>query len=342
LLAHPRLGQPAIRQAGEMFDVSWIAPALAASPAQISLDTGMALAEGTGECDGDGICHLGITVPAVAPGLYGVCVQVEAAEDCSPSALAIVTAYDDPATIVHVSDAHVGDGASLAVFARVIDAIDALDPPPDFAVFTGDGADTGTADERGDFVAQLARLTVPVFVVTGNHDYDADGIDGHLLDVGPELDMEAWYGGLHLVGLSSGQDEDDGRDDTTISESTGPDRGQLDWMRATLDATSPTIAFFHHPIYNGLFATIGPDARDELKSLVTRSNMRAVLAGHTHMTAVFDADGDSRGLPLDAASVPPERWPLHYIASRATNGSGGFAILHVGTSRVDYRWVGLP
>ena len=71
--------------------------------------------------------------------------------------------------------------------------------------------------------------------------------------------------------------------------------------------------------------------------------MLAVLAGHTHVSAVFDADGNSRGLSLDAdADVSFSRWPLHYVAARATRGSGGFAILHLGAGHVDYRWVALP
>jgi predicted phosphodiesterase len=338
VLAHPRLAQPAIRMAGEMFEIAWIAPGFGS--AQLSLASGMALGGGPGTCDSDGICNVQVAVPPVAPGLYGVCVTIDGAQDCSPNALAVVDHYNDPARIAHVSDAHVGDGPSLEVFASVIDAVNAT--TPDIVVFTGDGADAGLADQRGDFVAQLARLTAPVYVVTGNHDYDADGIDGHLLDVGPELDLDAWYGNLHFLGLSSGQDLDDGNHDTTISESSGPDRSQLTWLASALDDTTPTAVFLHHPIYNGLFATVGPDSRDQLKALVTRGNMLAVLAGHTHVSAVFDAVGDSRGLSLDADSVPPARWPLHYVASRATKGSGGFALLDLGGSRVDYRWVGLP
>ncbi|MGE5187248.1 MAG: metallophosphoesterase family protein [Acidobacteriota bacterium] len=342
VLAHPRLGQPQIRRAGEPLDVSWLAPNLTCQPAAISLSTGMALADAPGTCDDRGICHMTVATPDLAPGLYGLCVAVAGVFDCSPSALAIVDHYADPATVVHISDAHVGDGGSLAVFTDVIDAIDALDPPPDLVVFTGDAADTGLADQRGDFIAQIARLAVPVYVVTGNHDYDALGIEGHLVDIGPELDLDAWYGGLHLLGLSSGQDLDDGEHDTTISESSGPDASQLAWLRDSLDDTTPTVTFLHHPIYNGLFATVGPDARDTLKSLVTRPNMLAVLAGHTHTSAVFDADGNSRGLSLDSGVVPPDRWPLHYVASRATKDSGGFAVLHLGASHVDYRWVALP
>lgn len=348
-LAHPRLGQPAIRRAGEPIDIMWITRAGTTS-IEVSLDSGMNIGLGDGTCDDNGVCHLEVNAPLVAPGLYGVCVTGGGAQACSPNALAIVADYNDPATVIHVSDAHCGDGdivgdsgldQSTYTTQNVFAAIAALDPPPDFVVFTGDGADTGQPDQRGNFVTQLASLPVPAFVVSGNHDWDSDGIDGHLLDVGPELDMDAWYGGTHLVGIADGQDEDDGNHDTTISESSGPDGTQFAWLKTVLD-NSPTIAFFHHPIYNALFATIGPESRDELKGLLTRDNMLAVLTGHTHATAVFDVDGNSRGLSLDSGNVPRERWPLHYVSSRVSKDTGGYALLHLGMSRVDYRWVALP
>ena len=341
-LAHPRLGQPAIHQVGDTIDVGWIAPGIAAETATISIDDA-AVTSAVGDCDQDGICHLAITLPPLALGLHALCVMTAAAEDCSPAAIAIVDHYPDPATVVHVSDAHIGYDDAIAKFTDVVDAINALSPPADFAIFTGDAANDGWSDERSQFLTQLLRLQIPVYVITGNHDYDQGGIDGHLIDVGPELDFAVAFGELQLIGLSSGQDLDDGDHDTTISESSGPDPSQLDWLEQTLDGgAAPTVVFLHHPIYNGLFATVGPDARDRLKSLVTRDNVLAVLAGHTHVSAVFDRDGDSRGLSLDSeADVPASRWPLHYIAARATRGNGGFAVLHLGAGHVDYRWVGL-
>jgi hypothetical protein len=344
LLAHPRLGQPAIRRAGEEVDVGWIAPTLGGQPATISLVDGTPIGFASGWCDGDGVCHQTIQLPAsLAVGFYGICVEVAGASDCSTGALAIVDHYNDPATILHVADSHVGDGSSGDIFGNVVDAMNAVTPAPDFAMFAGDAANTGQPAERAGFIADALRLKMPMFVVTGNHDYDDTGIDGHLLDIGPELDYEATYGALRIVGLSSGQDLDDDQHQTTISESSGPDASQLDWLASVLaDAEPPTIALFHHPIYNGLFATIGPDSRARLKALVTCPEMRAVLNGHTHLTAVFDAVGDDRGLSLDHDVVPARRWPLHYIASRATRAPGGFAVLHVGTSRVDYAWVELP
>jgi predicted phosphodiesterase len=332
VLAHPRLGQPAIRRAGETLDVSWIAAS--PQPAQITIAQ-QGVASG-GTCDADGICHLSVTVPELPAGLYALCVETE----CSPGAVAVVQQYSDPVTVIHFSDTHVGDGASQDVFARVVDAINAT--PADFAIFTGDAADTGKADQRAGFLHELTRLQLPVYVVTGNHDYDAVGIDGHLLDIGPELDFAAQYGALRLIGISSGQDMDDGNHNSTISESDGPDESQLNWLGEII-ADAPSIVFFHHPIYNGLFATIGPQSRDALKTLVTRDNVLAVLTGHTHISAVFDADGNSRGLSLDSDSdVPIDRWPLHYGAARVTRGTGGFAILHFGPAHLDYRWVALP
>ena len=343
LLAHPRLGQPAIRRPGELVDVGWIAPAIGGQPTIISLTDGTPLAFSPGVCDRDGVCHTAVALPTtLTVGFYGVCVAVAGAQDCSSSALAIVDHYNDPATIIHVSDAHIGDGSSQDIFGRVIDAMNAVTPAADFALFTGDAANGGQPAERSTFIADILRANMPIFIVTGNHDYDETGIDGHLIDIGPELDYEARYGALRVVALSSGEDLDADQRSTTILESSGPDDSQLGWLTSVLaDATPPTIAMFHHPIYNGLFATIG-DARDRLKALVTCPEMRAVLTGHTHITAVFDAVGDSRGLSLDHGSVAPKRWPLHYVAARATSGGGGFAVLHVGTDHVDYAWLGLP
>ena len=337
LLAHPRLGQPAIAIAGEPLDVGWIAPG--AGPAADLLVDGVVVDHLVGACDADGVCHATTTVSG-GLGLHEVCVDVGAARDCAPHALAVVDHRNDPATVVHLSDAHLGDGNADVTFRHVLEAIAAN--PPDFIVYTGDGANDGLLVQREEFVTALAELPVPIYVVTGNHDYDNRGIDGHLMMVGPELDMTWSYGALRFIGLSSGQDLDDGSHLDTISESSGPDDSQLTWLAQTLAQPSqPTVFFLHHPIYNALFATVGPDSRDRLKALVTRDDALAVLAGHTHITSVYDAEGNSRDLSLDGQDVDPARLPLHYTAARSTNGNGGYAVFHFSAHHVDYRWIGL-
>ncbi len=339
LIAHPRLGQPAIRIAGEPLDIGWIAPGT--DPAVTFEVDGAIVASAVGACDADGVCHAQLATPALPLGLHELCINAGMARDCSPHALAIVDHRNDPATIVHLSDAHIGDGDADVVFRNVLEAIPSV--APDLVVFTGDGATDGLQIQREEFVTALATLPVPIYVVTGNHDYDNRGIDGHLVEVSPELDMQWTYGDLRFIGVSSGQDLDDGDHPGTISESSGPDDSQLTWLANVLAGPSqPTMFFLHHPIYNALFATVGPDSRDRLKDLVTRDDSLAVLAGHTHITSVYDADGNSRDLSLDAQDVDPARLPLHYTAARSTNGNGGFAVFHVSANHVDYRWVSLP
>jgi Icc protein len=339
LLAHPRLGQPAIAIAGEPLDVGWIAPG--AGPAADVLVDGARITSVMGDCDADGVCHATTTVPALPLGLHELCIDVGTARDCAPHALAIVDHRNDPATVVHLSDAHIGDGSADVTFRKVLAAIAAS--PPDFVVFTGDATNDGVMPERAEFLSALETLPVPIYVVTGNHDYDNGGITTQLMLVGPELDMTWSYGALRFIGTSSGQDLDDGDHAGTISESAGPDDSQLAWIAQTLAAPSqPTVFFLHHPIYNGLFATVGPEARDRLKALVTRDDALAVLAGHTHITSIYDAEGNSRDLALDAQNVDSHRLPLHYTAARATNGDGGYAVFHFSAHHVDYRWVALP
>ena len=57
------------------------------------------------------------------------------------------------------------------------------------------------------------------------------------------------------------------------------------------------------------WATVGP-SRDALLAAIDRPSMRAVLAGHTHYTAIYDGDGASDGIDLDAGELGWERWPL--------------------------------
>jgi 3',5'-cyclic AMP phosphodiesterase CpdA len=252
----------------------------------------------------------------------------------------VVTRYADPARIVQLADAHVGDGAAADEWRHVVDAVNALQPPADLVLFTGDGADEGYAWQRTGFLAELARIEAPVYAVTGNHDLDHGGTDGWLLEVGPELDYVARYGSLRLVGFSSGQDLDDGNHLGRLSEAGGPDASQLAWLAQALDGDAPTVVFFHHPLYNGLFGTVGP-ARETLLRLVTRDSVRAVMVAHVHHSEVYDRDGESRGLSTGSQVVSSWRWPLHYTCSRVTINGDGFALHQIGAEHVEYRWVGL-
>ena len=128
--------------------------------------------------------------------------------------------------------------------ARAVAAVNELVPRPDLAVLTGDLVDHGAPEEYEHLRALLAPLSMPVFVIPGNHDareplrtaFHADGYlsaDRHL-----HYAVEDYP--LRLVAL-----------DTLVDDkhhgSLGPD--QLAWLDVTLAAQPerPTIIMMHHP-----------------------------------------------------------------------------------------------
>ena len=347
LIAHPRMGHAAILRAGDPFEVAWVGPSAVASlVGPDGVERALPLVNPIDDMD-----HVW-RAQAVAPDLAGshaLCLTAAQMHICTKEALHIVAEFHDPALVAQVSDVHAGDGDSAALFGKAVDDLNARTPPPDLVVMTGDCADTGTEAQRQAFLGELERLRLPSLVITGNHDYDALGVNGYLLDINPELELTARYGELRFIALSTGQDLDDGNHPGTISESDGPDPSELDGLSATLADAVPTVLLLHHPLYNGLFGTVGP-ARDEMLNLLNNfrepnqpvSVVRAVLAGHTHYSAVFDGDGVAGGLSVTEGSLPQQRWPLHHTASRVSRAPGGYALLTLGTEVVQYRWVALP
>jgi hypothetical protein len=73
---------------------------------------------------------------------------------------------------------------------------------------------------------------------------DARGCSSGALAV---VERYADPGSLRLLGLSSGQDLDDGHHFGRLSESSGPDRSQLAWLRGGLVGDDPALVFFHRP-----------------------------------------------------------------------------------------------
>ena len=77
--------------------------------------------------------------------------------------------------IAQISDTHLafdaGDAEQrLRDFTDTILDINALDPPPDVIVHTGDIVHNGRQDEYAQAAAILAEARAPVFVLAGNKD----------------------------------------------------------------------------------------------------------------------------------------------------------------------------
>ncbi|AKF51446.1 phosphodiesterase [Pseudomonas syringae] len=93
--------------------------------------------------------------------------------------------------IAHISDTHVRPRGQLyqdvvdsnAMLAAAVDTINALDPPPDLIVFSGDLVDEGRPEEYAMARELLQPLRQKLLMIPGNHDHRQN-----LRDAFPEHD----------------------------------------------------------------------------------------------------------------------------------------------------------
>jgi 3',5'-cyclic AMP phosphodiesterase CpdA len=169
-------------------------------------------------------------------------------------------------------------GVDTAATTRAaVDHLNAMDPPPDAVVVTGDIADSGAPEQYEAAREVLDLLRPPYYVVPGNHDRrDAlkAAFAGHLgEDPNGFVQYAVTDQALRLVALD------------TLSE--GESCGRLDgprlaWLDDTLAAEPdrPTLVFMHHPPF-----MTGIGWMDE-QSLKERGGLDAVLARHPHVLLV--------------------------------------------------------
>ncbi|PTB84675.1 phosphodiesterase, partial [Pseudidiomarina aestuarii] len=80
--------------------------------------------------------------------------------------------------IAQLTDLHIGAGRRLAyrkvdtagAFEKAVAHVMAMVPRPDVVLFTGDIGDLGDQQEYALVAEILTKLTIPYFMVPGNHD----------------------------------------------------------------------------------------------------------------------------------------------------------------------------
>lgn len=197
--------------------------------------------------------------------------------------------------IAQFSDCHIAAPGARSIrgvtdasesLARCVRHINGLDPRPDAVVGTGDLVHDGTPAAYAELRALLAPLTMPVYLLPGNHD-DRD----NLRTAFPGHDYLPREGFLHytvedlplrLVCL-----------DTVIPGEVGGEicAERRAWLAERLAEAPdrPTVIFMHHPPFaigiRGMDA-MGCAGAAELGELVSRhSQVERVLAGHVHRPA---------------------------------------------------------
>ena len=167
--------------------------------------------------------------------------------------------------------------------ARAVATLNALVPRPDIAIVTGDLVDHGEPEEYEQLRHLLTRLSMPVFVIPGNHDAREplrEAFRGaRYLPVAGYLQYAIEDYPLRLVAL-----------DTLVP---GKDVGmlcaeRLGWLDATLAAQPdrPTVILMHHPPFaTGItyMDNYGLDNAAGLAEIVARHpQVERILCGHLH------------------------------------------------------------
>lgn len=235
--------------------------------------------------------------------------------------------------LAQLSDPHVdvgrGDRESALALAAAVRGVLDLRRQPDAVLVSGDLVNRAAAPQYERVRELLAPLSMPVYVMAGNHD-DRDALreyfalsDGSTGAAGTPFRYAVRFGGLRMIVC-----------DSTIP---GHEEGSFDderrqWLQLELaaDPDTPTIVTLHHPpLLTGMpaFDAIGlPDAdRLALGRLLAESpQVVRVACGHIHR-AIFDTVG-GRGVVVCPSTHLQAPLEIGLTELRLTNEPPGFAV----------------
>jgi 3',5'-cyclic AMP phosphodiesterase CpdA len=195
--------------------------------------------------------------------------------------------------IAQISDTHLtldtpDADQRMRDFALTIADINALDPPPEVIVHTGDIVHNGRQEEYAEAASILAAARAPVYVLAGNKDERANlraafAARGYLTP-GDFIDYAIEDFPVRLIALD------------TLSPGNGKGEFRAEQVKGLIDrigveTTKPIAVFTHHPPFE---VTVGPDrlhfetpgSMSRLRDALQRSGrVVVVFSGHVHRAA---------------------------------------------------------
>lgn len=193
----------------------------------------------------------------------------------------LVCACAESFSFIHITDTHITTSSRFGPnLSAIVSEINSMQPPPAFALVTGDQTELGFAEEYAKFSEIISLLKVPVYHVMGNHEtkWSNWGRKGIQRFFHQEPSYSFDHGGVHFVAL----------DTTMWLEHNGfLDGGRLDWLQKDLAKTgpeSPVVLFYHH--CPGFVPT-----EPELLKLLSPFNVRLALVGHGHEYDTWQQNG---------------------------------------------------
>jgi predicted phosphodiesterase len=240
----------------------------------------------------------------------------------------------EPFYFVHISAPHVGAHGAAERFKLVIDSINALTPPPEFVVISGDLVSRGGHNPYWEkFDSLLDSLRPPVYVCVGNHDYRSFRWlpDNQYLHYFNDYAI-CPTSNLGLVSMNSGCNADDVEGWIYVSgigllpiidwtpEGSGLSSSQMSWLTDIMDNHPGynKILFMHHPVvctqtsdqFPGEEESNGciTNNRNELMNLCRNEDVKVVLSGHTHKPYEYTVDNANHPVTLSENLAPNGYW----------------------------------
>ncbi len=233
---------------------------------------------------------------------------------------------------VQLTDTHWGfEGAKAnpdakGTLPKAIDAVNALDPQPDFVIFTGDLThitdDPALRRQRlTEFKAQAARLrTRQVRFIPGEHDASGDHGAAFIEAFGPSH-YAFQHKGIHFITL-----------DNVSQEGSILGDEQLQWFARELGKTpkdQPLVLFTHRPLF-ALYPDWDWTTTDGQKALDLLKEHRfvTVFYGHIHQEHhhatghIQHHSATSLIFPLPAPGSVPKRAPIPWDPAHPYLGLG--------------------
>ncbi|WP_174524462.1 phosphodiesterase [Halomonas sp. KX33721] len=257
---------------------------------------------------------------------------------------------DQQCLIAQISDPHIKAGGKLSyrqvdtanALRKAITTLNQLTPRPALVLISGDLVDFGHPEEYATFKQLMAELTLPVYLIPGNHD-DRQHLRAAFPDhryLFQHQDYLQWVVDdypVRLVGLDSSVP---GKPHGELSNES------LQWLDATLaeHPEKPTLVMVHHhPFVSGIgHMDRQPLNRPDALADVIRKHdqVERVLCGHLHRsiqtrfanTLAMSCPGVSHQVSLDLTPNGPAHFQLeptgyllhHWSATHGTVTHQGF------------------
>jgi 3',5'-cyclic-AMP phosphodiesterase len=210
--------------------------------------------------------------------------------------------------LVQLTDLHIRERGRLAYgridtspyLRRAVDSVLRLKQRPDAVVITGDLTDFGRAEEYEHLAHLLAPLTMPVYLLPGNHDdreqlrrsFPSHAYLGERGFVQYAVDV----GGLRLIALDT---VEHGQSHGGLCDA------RLEWLEAQLQCSShlPVVVAMHHPPFETLIGHM-----DKIGLLSGAAKLETIISRHPNV--------EPHQVALDLHPEAPSRWMLEPPAFR--------------------------